>query len=164
MNSNLLENATTLSVRSRNVCVSNNLTTETKLLDYFFTYKTFSDLQHCGRRSNEELIAYCLELNKRNQIMSTNLKVDDFEIIVSNLTRIQRNVINSFIHINTLNLSNRSRNAISRFLDYNFKIKNYTEKIFASKTFDLNRIKNIGTVSITEIKEHLELIKENKYY
>lgn len=160
MSSNFLKNTAILSTRSRNVCISNNLTTDAKLLDYYNIYKTFSDLKHCGRKTNEELIAYCIELNAESQITLTNPKVDDFGIIVSNLTRIQRDVINSFIHINTLNLSIRSRNAISRFSGYNFKIKNYTDKVFLSKTFDLNNIKNIGKTSIPEIEVYLEIIKE----
>lgn len=118
-----------LSVRSFNVCNDNGLKDLPSILRYFQENKTFDNLRNCGRKSNEELIALCLKyIDQENLIEDESSKAENPLIAkISNLTRTQREIVNSFIEINLNNLTNRSKNAISTFLNGNLKIRNLSE-------------------------------------
>jgi len=80
------------------------------------------------------------------------------EIIIFELTNIQREVINSFILLNTKSLSNRVTKVLSYQLEDNFKIKNFAEKILLNPKI-INTWKNIGAKSIPEVGTYLLVIK-----
>lgn len=149
-----------LSVRSFNICRYSNLNTLSDILAYYNKHKSFINLRNCGRRSSEELISLCKK-HKSTIINSTNKATnkDPLEEILPTLTRVQRSVINSFIAVNTEDLSVRSRNAISLYLNNNLKIKHFAEKIF-SESFNLNNIKNVGKKSIPELEVYFSIIKD----
>jgi hypothetical protein len=98
--------------------------------------------------------------------MSNSLESNFFEnkktinYIISNLTRSQREIVNNFIEISTNNLSNRSKNAITTFLDNNLKIKNISDKILSNDEFNFQCIKNVGTKTVTELKSFIDSIIE----
>lgn len=162
-----------LSVRSYNVCRSNDLDTIDQVIRYYKQYKTFENLRNCGRRSNEELINICLnneyycinsdrtiiETNSDRAIIETN-KEDPFTEIIHDLSRIQRDVISSFIKINILNLTNRSKNALSKFLNSNYSIRNFSNKILLDISFRIDNIDNIGGKSTLEIEKFINIIRE----
>lgn len=139
-----------LSVRSFNICRYSNLNTLSDILAYYNKHKSFINLRNCGRRSSEELISLC----KKHKTYK-----DPLEEILPTLTRVQRSVINSFIAVNTEDLSVRSRNAISLYLNNNLKIKHFAEKIF-SESFNVNNIKNVGKKSIPELEVYFSIIKD----
>jgi hypothetical protein len=61
-------------------------------------HSTFKKLRNCGNKSNEELIAVCKKYHLDNEdFLSPEKKENQLEKIVFELTRIQREVINSFI-------------------------------------------------------------------
>lgn len=106
-----------LSVRSYNVCRFNSLDSIGKLIEYYLKNSSFEDLRNCGRRSNEELIEICKKYQTTNADKTTEqTNKNPLEEILVNLTRIQREVINSFILVNANSLPVRSKNAISQFL------------------------------------------------
>ena len=82
------------------------------------------------------------------------------EEIIANLTRIQRKVINRFICINANNLSVRGRNALSNFLNGNFNIRNFSDKILLNKNFTLYTIDNIGEKTIPELENYIDIIRD----
>lgn len=151
-----------ISVRSYHVCKCNNLNTIQDLKEYYYKHTSFYKLANCGRRSNEELIEIC---NKDPEENSENPEVEikkesPLKIITSELTRVQREVINSFIFVNTNSLSVRSKNAISLHLKGNLKIKHFAEKILLSESFTVKKIKNIGTKYIPELEIYISIIKD----
>src|SRR5690554_6457244 len=132
-----------ISVRSYNVCRYNGLDTIGKLKEYYLKNHSFDNLRNCGRKSNEELIKICEKYEPL--ILSSTIEQNipnPLEEIVSNLTRIQREVINNFIIVNTNSLSVRSKNAISIYLKSNFSVRNFAKKIFLVKYFKVGDIEN----------------------
>lgn len=150
-----------ISVRSFNVCNDNGLKDLSSILNYFQENKTFNYLRKCGRHSNEELIALCLKyIDKENLGEDESTKTENPLIAkTSNLTRNQREIVNSFIEINLNNLTNRSKNSISTFLNGNLKIKNFSERILTNERFNIQDIKNVGVKSTTELNSFIGLIK-----
>jgi hypothetical protein len=149
-----------ISVRSFNVCNDNDLKDLSAILKHYRKNRTFDNLRNCGIKSNEELTALCLKyidydsnhlsepVNTEKQLIKT----------LTNFTRIQREIVNSFIEINTNNLSNRSKNAITSFLNGNLKIRNISDRILANDKFNFQDIKNVGTKTVIELKSFFDLI------
>lgn len=155
-----------ISVRTYNICKSNDLNTISEIKDYYFKNRSFEKLQNCGRKSNMELIGICIrymsespEKENSNQDNLEENKKDSFKKTIDSLTRVQREVINSFIIVNTETLKARSKNAIKLFLRHNLKIKNFANRILLSKDFEVSKIKNIGARSIPEISDYILGIK-----
>lgn len=151
-----------ISVRSYHVCKYNNLNSVKDLKEYFYKRKSFDNLRNCGRKSNEELIELC---NKyQGEYLETqeleNNKENPLKTIISELTRVQREVINSFILVNTNSLTVRSKNGILLHLKNNLKIKNFAEKILLSENFAIKNIRNIGAKCIPEIGIYISIIKD----
>lgn len=151
-----------ISVRSYHVCKYNELNSISDLKKYYYKNKSFEKLRNCGRKSNEELIEICNKYpdeyfeNKEIEVKEEN----PLKSIISNLTRVQREVINSFIFVNTNSLSVRSKNAISLHLKNNLKVKNFTEKILLSDSFNAQNIKNVGAKCVPEIEIYISIIKD----
>ncbi|MBW8243155.1 hypothetical protein K1F50_10115 [Muricauda oceani] len=151
-----------ISVRSYHICKYNKLNSISDLKKYYHLKKSFEGLQNCGRKSNEELINIC---NRYQDEVTENREIEikkenPLKSIIFNLTRVQREVINSFIFVNTDSLSTRSKNAISMFLNHNLKVKNFAEKILLTESFDLENIKNVGYKCVPELKVYISIIKD----
>jgi len=150
-----------LSVRSYNVCRYNGLDSINKLKEYYLTNSSFEKLRNCGRRSNEELIEVCKKYQTKNaDNTNEQTRTNPLEEILANLTRIQREVINSFILVNANSLSVRSKNAISQFLKYNFSVRNFAEKILLDKDFKIVDIENVGRKSIPELEIYISIVND----
>lgn len=151
-----------ISVRSYHVCKYNNLNSVKDLKEYYFKYKSFDKLRNCGRKSNEELIKICNKYQGEHfENGQTVIKKENpLKTIISELTRVQREVINSFILVNTNSLSVRSKNAITLHLRRNLKIKNFAEKILLSDTFNVKNIKNVGAKCVPELEIYISIIKD----
>jgi hypothetical protein len=151
-----------ISVRSYHVCKYNELHSVSDLKKYYYKNKSFEKLRNCGRKSNEELIDIC------NKYQGEYLEKQEVEIkkenplknIILNLTRVQREIVNSFIFVNTNSLTVRSKNAISLHLKNNLKVKNFAEKILLAENFDVNNIKNIGAKCVPELEVYISIIKD----
>ncbi len=149
-----------ISVRSYNVCRYNGLDSIDKLKEYYLKNSSFENLRNCGRKSNEELIEVCKKYQTTNVDNTTEqTNKNPLEEILANLTRIQREAINSFILVNANSLSIRSKNAISQFLDGNFTIRNFAEKILLNKKFIVVTIKQVGKKSIPELEDYISRVK-----
>ena len=150
-----------ISVRSYNICKYNSLESLDKLIDYYFRNHSFETLRNCGRRSNRELIDLCRKY-ETNIINNTIEKANEntLEETIVSLSRIQREVINSFILVNTNSLSVRSKNAISQFLNGNFSVRNFAEKILLNKKFILASIDNVGKKSILEREVYISIVND----
>lgn len=142
-----------ISVRSFNVCNDNDLKDLTAILKHYRENRTFENLRNCGRKSNEELTALCLKYSDYDSNHFSEPLKPEKQLIttITNFTRTQREVVNSFIEINTNNLSNRSKNAITSFLNGNLKIRNISERILGNAKFNFQDIKNVGTKTVTEL-------------
>src|SRR5690606_41088808 len=87
-----------ISVRSYHVCKYNELHSVSDLKKYYHKNKSFDKLRNCGTKSNEELINICNKFQEEYlesqevEIKNKNLLKD----ILLNLTRVQREVVNSF--------------------------------------------------------------------
>ena len=147
-----------LSIRSYRACINNGIDNLSDLQEYLRINKNFLRFKNCGRKSNEELINICYKYNENKDfeiLNESNIKITIFE-----LTRVQREVINNFILVNTNHLSVRSKNAVRLILEGNFKIKNFAQKILFSETFNVKNIKNIGAKCIPELEIYISNIKD----
>jgi hypothetical protein len=151
-----------LSVRSFNVCNNNGIKDLTEILSHYNNYGTFINIRNCGVKSNEELIDFCLKyINvESNSILKAPESNEKFNLIFTNFTRTQREIINNFIKIKINNLSVRGKNSISIFLDNDLSLQNVIEKIIANNHFDYNNIKNAGAKTLEELKELINSIKD----
>lgn len=149
-----------LSMRSLNICKYSNLNDITSLLAHFRKYGNFLNVRNCGMKSNEELISVCLKYNDYYESdFSEQIKPEKQLIsIIKNFTRAQREIVNSFIEINTNSLSNRGKNAITSFLNGNLNIRNISQTILTNDKFNLKDIKNVGTKTVTELKSFFDSI------
>jgi hypothetical protein len=151
-----------ISVRSFNVCNNNDLKDLNAILKHYGEHKTFGNLRNCGRKSNEELIALCVKYIDygSSQIVEPSKPEKQLITTISNFTRTQREIVNSFIEINANNLSNRSKNSITSFLNGNLKIRYLSERILANDRFNFQDIKNVGTKTVTELKSFIDSVIE----
>ena len=151
-----------ISVRSFNVCNDNDLKDLTAILKHYREHSTFGNLRNCGRKSNEELTDLCVKYIDfgSNQLVESSKPEKQLITTISNFTRTQREIVNSFIEINSNNLSNRSKNAITSFLIGNLKIRNISERILTNERFNFQDIPNVGTKTVTELKGFINLLIE----
>jgi len=151
-----------ISVRSFNVCNDNDLKDLSAILKYYRENRTFGNLRNCGKKSNEELATLCLKYNDHdsNHIVEDSKPEKQLISTISNFTRTQREIVNSFIEINSNNLSNRSKYAITSYLNGNIKIRNISEKILTDERFNFLNIKNVGAKTLTELKSFIDSIIE----
>ena len=152
-----------LSVRSYHVCKYNGLESLSDIIKFYRENKSFNKLRNCGKRSNEELTEL---YNKYKNIDFGFQEIypvkfeNKFEKIIFELSRNQREVINSFIQVNANSLSNRSRNGINSFLENNLKIKNFADKILFADGFDFKKIKNIGAGTVPELEVFVNIVED----
>ncbi|MFV5701854.1 sigma factor-like helix-turn-helix DNA-binding protein [Flavobacterium sp. XS2P12] len=152
-----------ISVRSYNVCRYNGLETLKEIIEFYRENRSFNKLRNCGKRSNEELTEL---YNKYKNIdfgfeANFQFKIENkFKIIISELSRNQREVINSFIQVNTNSLSIRSQNAIKALLEDNLKIKNFADKILFEDGFDVKKIRNVGALSVYELEVYINIVED----
>jgi hypothetical protein len=151
-----------ISVRSFNVCNDNDLKDLNAILKHYREHKTFGNLRNCGKKSNEELTELCMKYIDYggSQIVESSKPEKQLITTISSFNRTQREIVNSFIEINSINLSNRSKNAITSFLNGNLKIRNISERILTNDRFNFQDIKNVGTKTVTELKSFIHTITE----
>jgi DNA-directed RNA polymerase specialized sigma subunit len=151
-----------ISVRSFNVCNDNDLKDLNAILKHYREHKTFGNLRNCGKKSNEELTDLCMKYIDYggSQIVEPSKPEKQLITAISSFNRTQREIVNSFIEINSNNLSNRSKNAITSFLNGNLKIRNISERILTNDRFNFQAKKNVGTKTVTELKSFIHTITE----
>ncbi|WP_406844048.1 DNA-directed RNA polymerase subunit alpha C-terminal domain-containing protein [Flavobacterium soyae] len=152
-----------LSVRSYHACKYSGLDTLGDIIKFYQENSSFDKLRNCGKKSNEELIELYNKYKNTDfgfdEIYQVKIE-DKCKTIISELSRNQREVINSFIQINTNSLSIRSQNAIKAFLEDNLKIKNFADKILFADGFDIKKIRNVGARSVSELEVYINLIED----
>jgi hypothetical protein len=149
-----------INVRSFNICTDNRLNSLEELKIFFAKHNSFKKLRNCGNKSNEELIAVCKKYHLDDEdFLFPEKEENNLEKIIFELTRTQREVINSFIIVNTNSLSKRGKNAVSNHLENNFKIKKFAERLFINP-IPVADWKNIGNKTIPEIEIYLTIIKD----
>lgn len=150
-----------ISVKAYNLCLYNGFDSIEDLKMFLSQHKSFTKLRTCGTKTNEELKSLCDMSIESNKFPLTEI-TDEFplEEIITNLTRTQRGVINSFILINTNQLSVRAKNGIESYLESDFKIKNIGEKILLLKGFQFIKLPNIGKGSVPELDAYIAHIKD----
>lgn len=170
INSFILKKTEALSVRSKNAIrryLKRDLSISHFAEKILFSSKfNISQLKNVGSKSIPELTHYISSIEelvlKYTSIENSNITPQENPLkgIISNLTRVQREVINSFIFVNTNSLSIRSKNAITLHLKNNLKVKNFTEKILLSESFNVQNIKNVGAKCVPEIEIYISIIKD----
>jgi len=128
-------------------------------LFYFYKKnKTFKKLRNCGEKSNKELLEILIKYPDFSVTDYNDDNPNDEKI--PRLSKFQRDIVNSFIYINTERLSVRSKNALSLILNDNFKVNHIVEKILTQKEFNAQDIKNVGRKSLIEIETYISKIKD----
>jgi len=154
-----------LSVRSYNA-LNNFLKNDISIITYYENVLSiekfnFKLIRNIGIKSLQELealnnkiiviiIKYKDEINYNGQLIRKKKK-DEIEIIIDNLNDEEKSLLNKFIKIKIEKLSNRGFNAITKYLNKNYSIKNYYECILKDKSFSFYNIRNIGVITVKEL-------------
>ena len=151
-----------ISIRSYHLCIYNGLNSIVDIQKFYEKNKTFLSLRNCGEKSNKELtnLYNKYKIEGTDFIGSKKLKEEELNRVVHNLTRVQRELINGFIYVNTNSLSVRSSNAILLYLNNNLKVKSFVEKILLLENFDVRNIKNVGAKCVPELEVYISIIKD----
>jgi hypothetical protein len=151
-----------VSVRSFNVCNSQGLNDIYSILKFFLKHKTFNKLKNCGNKSDKELTLLCIEyIEQQNfNFAQPNQPKKSIINLISNLSRTQREIINSYIEIAIKKLSNKSNKSIRAYLENNLTIRNITDKIFNNENFSFINVNNIGSKTTEELNKFIDSIVE----
>lgn len=142
-----------ISVRTYNLCLSNDLISKERIVDYYVKNKNFLGVRGCGKKSNEELIELCEIFIKEGIDDSADVQKD-----ILNVLSIESELkINLFILECNKLLSKRSYNGISSYLNEDFSYQNFIREIINNHRFELSSIKNIGAKSILELESYIYL-------
>lgn len=127
-------------------------------------------LRNIGNKSYYEIECF---LNNIREIIEENItdfsksiNTDNYDLnnyfsyIIKNLNSSQIEIINYFIIDNFKNLTNKSKNALSIFLNETIEIYNLTDKILSKSNFNYQNIKNVGVSAASELKDFILLIKD----
>ncbi len=154
-----------IEVRAINVCRYSGLLNLELILNHYFRYKTFKNLKNCGKKSNNELIGLCLKYNYLTKENNDEIKQKEKKLInlIADFNKTKRDIINSYIENNLKNLSIRSLNVLSAYLNKDFKIKNVSEKILSIDQFNFKNLKNAGEKSINELNYFTKILIEFVY-
>lgn len=151
-----------ISTRAYNICVNGGFISTKDLRAFYAEYKTFSVLRNCGRRSDEELIEVC-QTYTPHYIENLNEKFENknyLNTLISNLTQIQKDVINGFIESETNSLSVRNCNIMLHYLENDFSIENFAKKTFLHNKFRVNMLRGVGLESASDLQVYISNIKD----
>jgi hypothetical protein len=162
MDINEIYHSEDISIRTFNICKNNDLKDLTAILKHYRDNKTFENLKNCGKKSNYELTALCIKSinHNRNKIVGSAFKEKHLIHIITNFSKTQREIVNSFIEINSNYLSTRSQNVINSYLNGDLKIRNISDRILNNDEFNFQKIKNAGTKTLLELERFIDLIIE----
>lgn len=151
-----------ISTRSYTVCMRNGFYTTNDLRDYYTDHKAFTNLRNCGGKSNEELIEVCMKYSTDyiEKTKDQQENVNNLKTAISNLTQLQKDVINDFIVSETNKLSRRSNNAMQHYLKNDFSIENIAQKTFLQDKFNFLNTRNVGRQSLLEMYDYISIIKD----
>ncbi|RUT78024.1 DNA-directed RNA polymerase subunit alpha C-terminal domain-containing protein [Ancylomarina longa] len=145
-----------ITIRAYNSCKSAGIEFVSDLVQYFQQNGSFKKFRNCGNKTNSELIHLC----QKYQSVDLTDKSTSLEYKIKNLSKIQRQIVNSYVKFNTENLSVRSKNAIIGMIGEPLRIKDFSQIIFEDKNFKIQHIRNIGKNSIPELEAYLIKIKD----
>ena len=137
-----------ISFRAYNICIANGLNNISQILIYYLENETFENIKNCGKKSNNELKELCLEY------INQNYKIN-------NLTITQNKIVNTVIKLNENKLTNKSKNALTKFLNGDLNFNNLSLNILNKRHFKIQKIKNIDSTSRNELKDFIRIIKLN---
>ncbi|MDQ1266891.1 MAG: hypothetical protein QG635_2044 [Bacteroidota bacterium] len=82
-NKNIRVDESGFSVRTTNLCLSNNLNTTTDILEFYKSKNSFMELRHCGIKINEELVAFCKSIIEEEPVMIADESAADYMNIMA---------------------------------------------------------------------------------
>ena len=147
-----------ISVRAYNVCKKNHLSNASEILDYYREKGSFINLRHCGNKSDMELKELCEELEQAENANVSEPKIFDLNFF-QKLDQSEVTTINRYIENETRILSQRSSNAISKYLKYQVCLQSLCENIYGNSDFQVMNLHNIGKGTIDELTAYLENIE-----
>ncbi len=106
MNIDELYNSNIISLRTVNVCKKNKLLCEEKIIEFYLKFNTFIYLTNISEENNIELIDFC-----ENHFKKNNLNINEFNL----------NILNIYFNLNTLEKENFEK-------QYNYLISNLSFK------------------------------------
>lgn len=147
-----------IGVRAYNVCKKNGLATAAEIMDYYKDKGTFMNLPHCGKKSDEELVNLCMELEEVSGTELNSPKVCHVTIF-EEFTSHEIETINRYIAHETKILSQRSSNALSKYLNNDVDIHNLCEKVYRNTDFQVMNLHNVGKGAIEELTSYLDNVE-----
>ena len=148
----LLENQE-ISVRTFNACGGSDIHTIEDVANFYLKKKSFKYIRNCGEKSIkelEEIYHTYKDISVLKVVSTVELEIEIYKTVslVNKLTRLQREVVNSYIKSCTGSLKARANNALHLFLENNFSVKNFSKAGLLDNFFDFYEIKNIGKTTV----------------
>ena len=127
-------------------------------MEYFQEKGTFRNLPHCGRKSDLELVELCEELEQAAGAEVEQPKICSVEIM-EELSPSELETINRYIENETKTLSQRSSNAIAKYLKNEIDLKNLCEKVYSNSDFQVMNLQNVGKGTVEELASFFDNIE-----
>lgn len=145
-----------LSTRSYNVCKSNSLNSIEDLLKHYINFSSFLNLEDSGKKTNFELETIALHEIRNNPNFLLPSKKDRWvEQIKNSLSEEWSGIAQNIISFELDLLPERSRKAISHFLNKNLSLEN-VEKVLLNNPIAYSKIKkSLGVSLIGEVDQFI---------
>ncbi len=153
-----------LTVRTQTICLNYGLTDLKNILEYYHEENhTFIHLRNCGQGSNMELISLCKKYENFDfALFPKPIEIPDENPILQKIERLtarQKKILNNIIESRARELSVRSYNALEKYFNTNFNIKELSLSL-ADEYFQIKNIKNVGEKTEKELIAFFDNIKE----
>jgi hypothetical protein len=138
-----------LSARTINICHNADLTSLSRILDFYRTNRTFKSIRNCGSKTEKELVDICKKYQVHISIHEDSEQTESILDIVNSLSPFQKAILNRHYQYLISNLNARSYNGLANIPESR-NPKEIIEKLL-SPNIDIKNIRNIGGKSYQEI-------------
>ena len=177
MSLNNLLKSKKLSARACNTCTRFGINSYEELLQYYIKYETFELLPHCGRKTNEELIEFCMvEIEKKGDVTLEDFMMKDpLQEIIENLSPEQIKRISDFALEESKKMKVRNMHIFYAYFGHSFNYMNYryykdfeekvdfkvfSENVLLNQGFNVLDLKGVGKSSIPEWEKFFASVKD----
>lgn len=157
-----------ISVRTYNVCRNYDLLELPRLLDFYLKTADFTLLQGAGKKTHQELEKICRHYLRQRDgdfekpIVPQERLEERRQISIIdpvNLSAQQVNVMEAYVKQKFQELSVRSQNALSHFLNYRVSYATI-HRFFFFEEVPVSRLRNVGSKTLTEIEAFFTGLKK----
>ena len=146
-----------INLRLHNICIDNDLYTFDCVQNHYLSYKTFTNLKKCGKKSNTELIGLYLSLRHILDNTDSTSNGKCLLVTISEMKPQILRILDKFILVSFYNLSNRAQKSLVMYLGSQPELEIFKQKIL-TRSFSTHNLQNAGQKTIEEITFYVEKV------